>query len=142
MKIANCFSGALPTSCGVPRASVLGPVPFTLYTTLLSSVIQTHNLDHHLYADDTQIYLALATPDTNCSSNQLGDCLQNVFHWTTNSKLKLNAYKTEFLNIGAQKRHSKLVFSPTPMLSQNFTLAISARNLGVTFDNKNFRQHI
>ena len=36
-----------------------------------------------------------------------------------------------------------IVFSPTPTLSQNFTLAVSAWNLGVTFDNNlNFRQHI
>ena len=36
-----------------------------------------------------------------------------------------------------------IVAFPTPMLNQNFTLAVSARNLGVTFDNNsNFRQHI
>ena len=50
----------------------------------------------------------------------------------------------QFLIIGTQKLRGKLdYFFPTPMLSQNFTLAVSARNLGVTFDNKfYFIQHI
>ena len=82
---------ALPTSCGVPEVSVLGPLRFTLYITLLSSVIITHNLDHHLYADDTHIYLSLATPDTNFSLNQYKDCLHDIFHRMTDSIIKVNA---------------------------------------------------
>ena len=46
---------------------------------------------------------------------------------------KLNADKTEFLIIGKQKQRGKHCFFPTPMLSQNFTPTVSARNLGVTF---------
>jgi len=37
----------------------VGPLLFTLFATPLSSVIQSHNLEHHLYADDTQIYISL-----------------------------------------------------------------------------------
>ena len=108
----------------------------TFYTTPLSSVIQTHNLGCHIYTGDTHNYLSLATLDTNCSLSQLRDCLNDIFHWMTDSKLKLNADNTEFLIIGTQKQHGKFdCFFQIPMLSQNFTLTISARNLGVTFNN-------
>ena len=121
VKIANLFSAALPILCGVPQGSVLGPLRFTFYTTPLSSVIQTHNLDHRLYADDTHISLSLATPDTNCSLNQLRECLQNVLRWMTNSKLKLNANKTEFLINGTQKQRGKLdCFFPNTYVEPEF----------------------
>ena len=32
VNFANCFSVALPTSCGIPCGFVLGPLLFTLYT--------------------------------------------------------------------------------------------------------------
>ncbi|KAK2189369.1 hypothetical protein NP493_108g03026 [Ridgeia piscesae] len=60
-----------------------------------------------------------------------------------NSKLKLNADKTEFLIIGSSMQQAKLDgFSPTHFLSQSTTPAASVLNLGVTFDeNFNFKQH-
>ena len=54
---------------------------FTFYTTPLSSVIKTHNLDYHLYADNTQIYISLATPHTCRSLNQVRNFLQDVSLW-------------------------------------------------------------
>ena len=47
---------------GVPKGFVIGPLLFILYTTPLSQIItKFEDLQHHLYADDTQIFTSFNT---------------------------------------------------------------------------------
>ena len=64
VKIADTFSDKVTLSYGVPQGSVLGPVLFTLYTTPLSAIISSFDINHHLYADDTQIYMSLSVSNS------------------------------------------------------------------------------
>ena len=43
---------------GVFQCSVLGPILYCMYTSPLKDIVSKHNMNHHFYADDSQIYLS------------------------------------------------------------------------------------
>ena len=124
---------------GVPQGSVLGPFLFCLYTTSISQMINTHDVSHHMYADDTQVYIELSQPDTHKSISSLSDCLTDISLWMKSSKLKLNSNKTEFIIIGTkQQRHKLSNHFPVKLLANDISPSDSV--LGVIFDS-DFSSH-
>ena len=123
---------------------MLGPILFTMYTTPFSTVIRGHSISHHLYADDSQLYISFSSADSASSLNSLKHCLDSVLKWMLLNKLKLNPGKTEFLLIGHEKQRRKyLTQFPVSLMGVETKPSESAMNLGVVFDEDfNFRKHI
>ena len=88
IKIGDCLSFKADLKFGVPQGSVLCPLLFTLYTTPLSSMIFEHAIPHHLYADDSQLYVSFASGDSAAALNGLQSCLASVQSWMSTNKLK------------------------------------------------------
>ena len=144
VKISDCLSDEQVLQYGVPQGSVLGPLLFTLYTTPLSKIIGKSNCSHHLYADDTQIYIELNPKAPQKAISHLQACLNEVQLWMSGNLLKLNPDKTEFILVGSKFQAAKLApFFPLDVLGQDITPSDSVRNLGVMFDSDfNFAKHV
>ena len=99
IKLEDTFSSPVQLSFGVPQGSVLGPVLFSLYTTPLSTVIQGHSIPHHLYADDSQLYISFSSGDSVGQLNSLKSCLD--------SSLEMDAFIKQ---IETQSRQDRVPF--------------------------------
>ena len=106
-----------------------------------------HGLELHIYADDTQLYLAIK-PITQQAVDigvaRLEGCLTDIYTWMSQNKLKLNADKTEVLVLGTPKQRAKI---SVPSISVNGEIVkilnIRIGNRGSVFDpSMNMAAHV
>ena len=95
--------------CGVPQGCVLGPLLFTLYIHPLSAVICQSGLSYNFFADDSQLHKSSVTSDFPAIACCLKDCIEDVAGWKSDSKLKMNDDKTEFIAIGTRPKLRQVI---------------------------------
>jgi hypothetical protein len=106
-----------------------------MYTTPLSHLIRTSSINHHLYADDTQLYLSFKPANIHSALQSIQSVFKIVSDWMSANLLALNPSKTEFLLIGSSHQLTKLTETSLALTSDTtLTPAGSARNLGFIFD--------
>ena len=118
---------------------MLGPVLFTAYIKPLSDVISSRNLDHHFYADDSQLWIGFnprVPENITSSTNWIEQCLVDIKGWMDSHYLKMNASKTEVLIISTPQLQKSLSLQSINLVISGETVepSLKATNLGVTMD--------
>ena len=128
VKCDNTISSSFIFTCGVPQGSVLGPPLFVMHTTpfstLISSLSYSLSLNHHVYADDTQLFLLSPAQGLLICKN----ALQQISSWMTANLLTLNSSNKKGI---PSHWIPKATFQYTYRSSLN--ISHSARNLGFVF---------
>ena len=124
---------------GVPQGSCLGPLLFILYASRLFDILESHLPHSHMYADDTQLYLAFKPDDAMNQSNAvtaMQNAIDDIKKWMLADKLKLNDGKSEFMIIGTRQQLAKVSVDTLRVGNVHLTPLSEACNLGCWFDSQ------
>ena len=93
----------------VPQGFVLGLILFTCYTKPLGAIARERGLSLHMYADDTQLYIAFKpVGGVELATERVEACVDKMSSWMRKNKLQLNDSKTEVMIICSVQNHSKV----------------------------------
>ena len=134
-------SQILPVVTGVPQGSILGPILFNIYISLMTDGIELETIQ---YADDTQIFLSGKSRDASEIADECSLALDKLFHWANDNRLAFNSSKTVFLSICTPQLKSKIQLDDLSVTVNGTQInrCDVQKNLGVYFDSTlSFSEH-
>ena len=134
--VGGKYSDPAVLKYGVPQGSVLGPGLFSDYSSRVASLIRSHGICVHCYADDTQLYTSFHPEQEAEALEKLEICIADLRTWMNENRLKLNDSKTEFIIFGTRKMLLNVSTSSIKVGDENITAATEVRNIGAFFDNE------
>ena len=138
--------GSFTLTCSVPQGSEIGPKEFIMYTEDIEETIDRFIVNHHLYADDSQLLAHMKINAVKEHRRRLETCVESLRDWCSSRRLQLNPDKTELIRFGSRANLVKL--RQLDVMSIHLcSVAVepldSVRDLGVILDSElSMRVHI
>ncbi len=128
VQVGNSISVKKPLHRVVPLGSVLGPILFCIYTSVLSQLLSKHDVISKLYAYDTQFYMAMSNIEDG--QEKLNNVMLDVKHWMDGEQLKLDTDKTECMIVGRENKLTKFDASSLQVCGDRMHAKSELKNLG------------
>ena len=135
--IKNTSSTQAHLEFGVPQGSVLGPVLYICYTVPLGDIARRHQLQLHLCADDTQLYLTFTPINGEAAElavQRVQNCVAEMRSWLSQNKQQLSDPKTEALVICTPHGRQRVDIPHIEIGGSLITPASVVRNIGTHLD--------
>ena len=78
ISVNNIQSDPAVIQLGVPQGSVLRPILFVPYIQPLSQILQSHCMEHQLFADESQLYRSSQPSDIDQTVLSVQNCVSDI----------------------------------------------------------------
>ena len=135
VSLSNHYSAFAHVHSCVPHGSFLGPILFTMYFKPLSSIIDSHSIIHHSFADDLQLQMSAPPDRISELLHSMQSCISDVKVWATANMFKLNDSKTELMLVTSKRsKHLHNLHTSITIGNAQIPFKQSVKNLGFTLD--------
>ena len=104
-------------NCSIPQGSDIGLHKFIAYTEDSTDTIDVFSVDHHLYADDTQLQKHMRVCEIQANRQNLAQCVVAVGEWYSSRRLQLNPDKTVIIWFSSRTNIKRLQQEDTSLFS-------------------------
>ena len=78
------------------KGQFFGSRKFCIYMLPIALIRRHHDIDFHIYADDTQLYVSFDLLNPNVALDRMNLCISDLRIWMIRNTLKIKYSKTEF----------------------------------------------